>query len=61
MYNEGENVVVLHRKLREDAVPYDSLRFVYDLDDDTSLPYVAKLARRGSACRRAAERSTDPG
>ena len=43
VYNEGENVVVLHRKLREDAVPYDSLRFVYDRDDDTSLPYVAKL------------------
>jgi glycosyltransferase involved in cell wall biosynthesis len=43
VYNEGENVVVLHRKLREESVPYDSLRFVYDRDDDTSLPYVAKL------------------
>jgi hypothetical protein len=43
IYNEGENVVVLHRKLREEQVPYDRLRFVYDRDDETALPFVAKL------------------
>jgi hypothetical protein len=44
IYNEGENVVVLHRKLREEQVPYDRLRFVYDRDDESALPFLAKLA-----------------
>jgi dolichol-phosphate mannosyltransferase len=43
IYNEGENVVVLHDRLQAEGVPFDRLRFVYDRDDETALPYVAKL------------------
>ena len=43
VYNEGRNVVVLHERLRSDGVPFERLRFVYDRDDDTSLPFVAQL------------------
>jgi dolichol-phosphate mannosyltransferase len=43
IYNEGENVVVLHERLQAEGVPFDRLRFVYDRDDETALPYVAKL------------------
>jgi dolichol-phosphate mannosyltransferase len=44
IYNEGENVAVLHAKLRAEGVPYDTLRFVHDRDDETALPWIAKLA-----------------
>jgi dolichol-phosphate mannosyltransferase len=44
VYNEGENVVRLHESLVAGRVPYDTLAFVYDRDDDTSLPYVEKIA-----------------
>lgn len=43
IYNEGENVVRLHQQLAAEGVPYDRLRFLYDRDDDTSLPFLAKL------------------
>ena len=43
VYNEGRNVVVLHERLRSAGVPFDRLRFVYDRDDDSSLPFVARL------------------
>ena len=41
VYNEGRNVVVLHERLCSAGVPFDRLRFVYDRDDDSSLPFVA--------------------
>lgn len=43
IYNEGENVVRLHEQLGAEGVPFDRLRFVYDRDDDTSLPFLDKL------------------
>jgi hypothetical protein len=43
VYNEGRNVVALHERLCSEGVPFDHLRFVYDLDDDTSLPFIAGL------------------
>jgi len=48
VYNEGENVVRLYELLRAEAVPFDRLRFVYDHDADTSLPFVEKLAAEDS-------------
>lgn len=43
VYNEGENVLHLHERLLAEGVPFERLRFVYDRDDETSLPYLAKL------------------
>ena len=43
IYNEGENVVTLYKTLQRDGVPFDSLTFVYDIDSDTSLPFIANL------------------
>jgi len=42
--NEGDNVVQLYELLRSENVRFDRLRFVYDQDSDTSLPFVKKLA-----------------
>jgi len=44
VYNEGENVSRLYQRLIEEQVPFDSLRFIYDSDDDTSLPTSRKSA-----------------
>jgi glycosyltransferase involved in cell wall biosynthesis len=44
VYNEGDNVVQLYELLRSENVRFDRLRFVYDQDSDTSLPFVKKLA-----------------
>ncbi len=43
IYNEGENVELLYRSLAEAEAPFSRLTFVYDLDDDTSLPYISKM------------------
>lgn len=43
IYNEGKNVQTLVQRLAADGVDFDQLRFVYDRDDDTSLPYIAEL------------------
>lgn len=51
IYNEGENVLVLYKALEQDQVEYDSLSFVYDLDSDTSLPFVAQLSAEDSRVR----------
>ena len=51
IYNEGENVQILYRRLAEDGVTFDSLKYVYDFDGDTSLPYIAELAREDSRVR----------
>lgn len=43
IYNEGKNVMVLYKTLQRSQVEFDSLRFVYDVDTDTSLPFIAEL------------------
>lgn len=43
IYNEGENILVLYRNLAEEKVPFDRLTFVYDIDTDTSLPFIEKI------------------
>ncbi len=43
IYNEGENVLRVYEDLIAADVSFDTLRFVYDLDTDTSLPYLEKL------------------
>lgn len=45
IYNEGENVKVLHQNLLAEGVPFDSLTFIYDFDEDTSLPFIEDLRR----------------
>jgi hypothetical protein len=46
IYDEGENILRLYERLSLDDVPFQSLRFVYDKDDDTSLPFIAELQAR---------------
>jgi hypothetical protein len=46
VHDEGDNVVVLHDRLDAEGVPFDRLRFVYDRDEETSLPFVAALRAR---------------
>ncbi len=48
IYNEGENVVRLYESLEAESIPYDVLRFVYDFDQDTTLPYIAELSAKDS-------------
>jgi len=43
VYNEGENVINLHKQLSEEEIPFDSLKFIYDFDEDSSLPFIEKL------------------
>ncbi|MFN8392659.1 MAG: glycosyltransferase [Bdellovibrionota bacterium] len=43
IYNEGENVCRLYRDLVAEGIEFDTLRFVYDFDGDTTLPYIAKM------------------
>lgn len=48
IFNEGENVVRLYRRLIEERIPFDALTYVYDCADDNSLPYLEQLARTDS-------------
>ncbi len=43
IYNEGENVLTLYKQLEDDAIAFDSLKFVYDFDGDSTLPFIAQL------------------
>lgn len=45
IHNEGENVAILHRRLCAEGIPFDSLRFVYDVEDDSSLPFLREIER----------------
>ncbi len=60
VYNEGENVLELYKGLVDDSVPYDSLSFVYDMDEDTTLPFVAQM-RENDARVRALKNEIGPG
>jgi len=55
IYNEGENVIRLYEGLKNDGVEYDLLKFVYDFDQDNTLPFIARLA--GSDPRVIAEKN----
>lgn len=44
IYNEGANVRTVYSALVEAAPSFANLKFVYDLDDDTSLPYLDEIA-----------------
>lgn len=43
IYNEGENVVRLVDDLKSAGIAFDSLKFVYDFDGDTTLPFIERL------------------
>ncbi len=45
VYNEGENVRLLYSSLSQAFVPYDRLTFVYDFDEDTTVPVIEELAQ----------------
>ena len=45
VYNEAENVLVLYQALRHCEAAFDSLTFIYDLDEDTSFPFITELMR----------------
>lgn len=45
IYNEGENVRILYDNLVSESFDFDSLKFVYDADEDTSLPYIAEISQ----------------
>ena len=44
VYNEGDAVLELYRNLVDNNVKFDELFFVYDFDEDTTVPFVNKLA-----------------
>lgn len=46
VYNEGENVIHLYEALNVDGIKFDLLRFIYDFDEDTSLPFIKQLAEK---------------
>jgi hypothetical protein len=45
IYNEGENVKVLYQALIAEQAPFDTLTFIYDIDTDTSLPFIAEISQ----------------
>jgi dolichol-phosphate mannosyltransferase len=51
VYNEGEGARKIHDGLRAAAVEYDDLRFVYDFDEDTTLPFIREIAREDPRVR----------
>ena len=48
IYNEGENVKVLYQSLSESGACFDRLQFIYDIDTDTSLPYIEEIQNEDS-------------
>lgn len=52
IYNEGENARVLYQtlvsSLAESAIDFSRLSFVYDIDNDITLPIIAELAANDS-------------
>ncbi len=43
VYNEGDNVRTLHDSLLSENIEFHSLKFVYDIDEDTTLPVISEL------------------
>lgn len=48
VYNEGDAVIKFYDSLVESRVKFDELFFVYDFDEDTTLPYIKQLSARDS-------------
>ena len=48
IYNEGNNVLTLYKNLEKEKIHFDSLKFIYDLDTDTSLPFIKELSKENS-------------
>jgi len=46
VYNEGEVIFELYKQLEKEGIYYDSLKFVYDFDGDTTIPFAEKLRAR---------------
>jgi len=46
VYNEGDAVLSTHEALCAEQIPFDSLKFVYDFDEDTSVPFIRQLQAR---------------
>jgi dolichol-phosphate mannosyltransferase len=44
VYNEGDGILALHAGLQAAGCAYDELAFVYDFDEDTTVPFIRKLA-----------------
>ena len=45
VYNEGRNVCVLYEGLKREGIEYDSMKFVYDMDEDTTLPFIEEIGQ----------------
>lgn len=43
VYNEGDGILQLYDSLVKAGVEFDSLKFIYDFDADTTVPFIAKL------------------
>ena len=43
VYNEGEHILAFARELEDEHVPFDSLKFIFDSDDDTTIPFLHQL------------------
>lgn len=46
VYNEGNAVLTFYENLKKEEVHFDELFFVYDFDQDTTLPFIAELQNR---------------
>lgn len=46
VYNEGQGVVRLYDNLLAAGVTFDQIKFVYDFDADTSVPFINQLNER---------------
>lgn len=44
--DEGENVATLHRRLADEEIAFDSLKFVFDSPADTTVPVIERLKRQ---------------
>jgi len=56
VYNEGENVRTLYSTLLKEGIEFDRLSFVYDFDEDSTLPVIFELQKEDS--RIIAEKNT---
>ena len=45
VYNEGSGILLFYEALTSSRVHFDDLKFVYDMDEDTSLPYIYELSK----------------
>lgn len=51
VYNEGENIVRLYEQLLASGVEFSNIRFIYDFDQDTTVPYIDELAKEDERVR----------